>query len=88
MGVKIDMWYGDNFSETTRYDWNFYADGEENHPMFAPYRGNLFINGKMVGDFCANTLQDFVQYWYDKHTSTAHTVGMCVTVKSREQERA
>ena len=58
-GVAIDMWYGDKISDCDKYDYSFYADGVKDHEMFAPYRGNLYCNGKMVGDWRANTLQDF-----------------------------
>lgn len=42
--VNIDMWYGDNVDDINSIDVTFYPNSGE-------YRGNLFIDGKYVGDY-------------------------------------
>lgn len=45
--INIDMWYGDNHKEADKIDITFYPnDGE--------YRGNIYIGGKIVGDYTCN----------------------------------
>ena len=43
--VNIDMWYGNKIEEVTKIDVRFYDNGE--------YRGNIYINNKIVGDYTA-----------------------------------
>lgn len=44
--VVIDMWYDDTPGEADKIDIQFY-------PNEARYRGNIYKNGKMVGDYWA-----------------------------------
>lgn len=45
--IKIDMWYGDSHKQADKITVFFYPnDGE--------YRGNIYINGKIVGDYICN----------------------------------
>lgn len=45
--IQIDMWYGDKFTEADKIDITFYPnDGE--------YRGNIYKNGKAIGDYTCN----------------------------------
>lgn len=42
--INVDMWYSDKPEEVDRLDVTFYPnDGE--------YRGNLYKNGKCIGDY-------------------------------------
>ena len=49
--INIDMWYRDNHKEADKIDISFYPnDGE--------YRGNIYKNGKMSGDYtCDNSVE-------------------------------
>ena len=42
--INIDMWYGDNHKEADKIDIIFY-------PNEGKYRGNIFKNGKYIGDY-------------------------------------
>lgn len=45
--IKIDMWYRDKYTEADKIDIYFYPnDGE--------YRGNIYKNERMIGDYCCN----------------------------------
>ena len=45
--INIDMWYGDDHKEADKIDVSFYPnDGE--------YRGNIYKNGKTIGDYTSN----------------------------------
>lgn len=45
--INIDMWYGDKHTEADKIDVSFYPnDGE--------YRGNIYKNGKIIGDYTCN----------------------------------
>lgn len=44
--IKIDMWYKNNHTEADKIDVFFYENGE--------YRGNIYKNGKMIGDYICN----------------------------------
>ena len=45
--INIDMWYGDKHTEADKIDVSFYPnDGE--------YRGNIYKNGKIIGDYSCN----------------------------------
>lgn len=45
--LKIDMWYSDDVSKADKIDVAFYPnDGE--------YRGNIYSNGKYIGDYVCN----------------------------------
>lgn len=45
--INIDMWYGDKPTEAEKIDITFYPnDGE--------YRGNIYKNGKAIGDYSCN----------------------------------
>lgn len=49
--INIDMWYGDDNKDADKIDIAFYPnDGE--------YRGNIYKNGKMIGDYvCTDSLE-------------------------------
>ena len=49
--IKIDMWYGDDQKQADKIDITFYPnDGE--------YRGNIYKNGKMIGDYvCDDSIE-------------------------------
>lgn len=49
--INIDMWYGNSHKEADKIDISFYSnDGK--------YRGNIYINGKIVGDYvCDDSLE-------------------------------
>lgn len=49
--INIDMWYGDKPEEVTGIDWCF-------NDLDYVYRGNLYKNGKTIGDFTADTMQE------------------------------
>ena len=45
--INVDMWYGDDHKKADKIDITFYPnDGE--------YRGNIYINRKIVGDYTFN----------------------------------
>lgn len=45
--INIDMWYGDDHKQADKIDVTFYPnDGE--------YRGNIYKNGKTIGDYTCN----------------------------------
>ena len=45
--IEIDMWYGDNHTEADKINVIFYPnDGE--------YRGNIYKDEKMIGDYVCN----------------------------------
>ena len=49
--IKIDMWYGNNLKEADKLDITFY-------PNSGSYRGNIYKNGKIIGDFvCDNSIE-------------------------------
>ena len=49
--INIDMWYGDNHKEADKIDITFY-------PNDGQYRGNIYINDKIAGDYtCNNSLE-------------------------------
>lgn len=45
--IKIDMWYKDNYIEADKIDITFYPNNGE-------YRGNIYKNGKIIGDYVCN----------------------------------
>lgn len=45
--IKIDMWYGNDHKQADKIDINFYDQDCE-------YRGNIYINEKIVGDYVCN----------------------------------
>lgn len=49
--INIDMLYGNSHKEADKIDISFYSnDGK--------YRGNIYINGKIVGDYvCDDSLE-------------------------------
>lgn len=49
--IKIDMWYEYKPEEVTGINWSFYG-------YDVVYRGNLHKNGKTIGDFTADTMQE------------------------------
>ena len=49
--ANIDMWYGDKAEQVTGLDINF-------NNLGGFYFGNLRIFGKIVGDYCADSVQD------------------------------
>ena len=49
--VKIDMWYGDSPTEADKIDIEFYD-------LDAEYRGNIYKNGKIIGDYsCKSSIE-------------------------------
>lgn len=49
--MKIDMWYGDRFSEVDKISIAFY-------PNEGRYRGNMYKNGKAIGDYsCTDSVK-------------------------------
>lgn len=49
--VKIDMWYGNSPAEADKIDIEFYD-------LDAEYRGNIYKDGKMIGDYsCKSSLE-------------------------------
>ena len=49
--INIDMWYEYKMEEVTGINWSFYG-------YDVVYRGNLYKNGKTIGDFTADTMQE------------------------------
>ena len=49
--VNIDMWYGDKPEQVTGLDICF-------NDLGGFYCGNLRIFGKIVGDYCSDSVQD------------------------------
>lgn len=45
--INIDMWYGEDHKEADKIDFSFY-------PNNAEYRGNIYKNGKIIGDYTCN----------------------------------
>lgn len=45
--INIDMWYGDGHKEADKIDITFY-------PNDGVYRGNIYKDGKIVGDYTCN----------------------------------
>lgn len=47
--ITIDMWYEDDYQNADKIDITFY-------PNECVYRGNIYINNKIVGDYiCKNS---------------------------------
>ena len=49
--ISIDMWYGHKPEEVTGINWSF-------SDLDCVYRGNLYKNGKTIGDFTADTMPE------------------------------
>lgn len=49
--IKINMWYEYKPEEVTGINWSFYG-------YDVVYRGNLYRDGKTIGDFTADTMQE------------------------------
>ena len=45
--IKIDMWYGNSHKDADKIDIMFY-------PNDGKYRGNIYKDGKMIGDYVCN----------------------------------
>lgn len=45
--INIDMWYGDDHKKADKIDITF-CD------LDCVYRGNIYINGKIIGDYTCN----------------------------------
>ncbi len=45
--INIDMWYGDGHEKADKIDVTFY-------PNDGVYRGNIYKDGKIVGDYTCN----------------------------------
>ena len=45
--INIDMWQGDKHAEADEIDITFYD-------LDCEYRGNIYINGEMIGDYTCN----------------------------------
>ena len=63
--LEIDMWYGDTVKDCDEFSWGFY-DGS------CEYRGNLYKQDKIVGDFHSPTLQNFVDVWNKAHPENTY----------------
>lgn len=50
--LKIDMWYGDKLSDIDKFD-AFWSDCD------LVYRGNLYKNDRIVGDYSCNDISEF-----------------------------
>ena len=49
--IKFDMWYNDNATDADKIDIAFY-------PNAGQYRGNIYKNGKMIGDYvCTDSIE-------------------------------
>lgn len=63
--MKVDMWYKDKRSNITKLDITFYP----NECGTYPYRGNLWIGDKIVGDYMAKDWREiedgFPHLYYD-----------------------
>lgn len=49
--ISIDMWYKNNPKEITGIDWSF-------SDLDCVYHGNVYKDGKIIGDFTADTMQE------------------------------
>ena len=49
--INIDMWYKHQPEEVTGINWSF-------SDLDCVYRGNLYKDGKTIGDFTADTMQE------------------------------
>lgn len=45
--INIDMWYGNDHKEADKIDIAFYD-------LDLMYRGNIYKNGKMIGDYACD----------------------------------
>ena len=48
--VKFDMWYGDKVTDANKIDCFF-------NDLDGRYSGNLYKNGKAIGDYTAESVQ-------------------------------
>lgn len=54
--INFDMWYNDGPKEADKIDITFYPnDGE--------YRGNIYKNGKVIGDYSCNDSVELEKYF-------------------------
>ena len=58
--MKIDMWYGDKLADADSLSCFFYDCDCE-------YRGNLYKNGKTIGDYTAKDTQSIEKAWTKSH---------------------
>lgn len=49
--ISVDMWYKNNPKEITGINWSF-------SDLDFVYSGNLYKDGKTIGDFTADTMQE------------------------------
>lgn len=49
--INIDMWHKNNPEEITGIDWSF-------SDLDCVYRGNLYKDGKTIGDYEADIMQE------------------------------
>lgn len=49
--IKIDMWYGDKREVADKVDVTF-------SDLDCVYRGNIYKNGKMIGDYTCNNVSE------------------------------
>lgn len=45
--INFDMWYNDDYKKADKITITFY-------PNSADYRGNIYINNRIVGDYVCN----------------------------------
>ena len=58
--ININMWYNDTPKEADKIDITFYPnDGE--------YRGNIYKNGKIIGDYSCNDSVELEKYFNHLH---------------------
>lgn len=63
--IQIDMWYGDSYRTADKIDMTFYDNECE-------YRGNIYKNGKAIGDYtCDDSVELFKKfYWLKVNTKS------------------
>lgn len=52
--MTVDMWYGDSVEDADEIDFTFY-------PNDCEYRGNIFLNGKAIGDYTCSSFDEIKQ---------------------------
>ena len=69
--INIDMWYGDKSTEVDKLDIAFY-------PNEGKYRGNLYRNGKIIGDYVCDSSEqlkntfDYLTFDWDVNNPRAY----------------
>lgn len=58
--LNIDMWYNNKSSEADKIDVTFY-------PNDGKYRGNIYKDGKAIGDYSCNDSVELEKYFSHLH---------------------